>query len=190
LQGLGDLLAVGAHVLHRGGAGRTGDAGERLDAAPALGDGGGHHLVPRLAGRDGDERAGAGVAFPALPPAPPLAPRDTRGALGVDDTVDRSPHPQGGEVGEGGRPGRGRSVGSGGGSHPPNLRPARGRGRVAQCRRTTAWALASTVTPAARAVRSTRTVPASASSAPTRPVTSSSTSPGSGTRIGRVNRVP
>ncbi len=58
---VGDLLAVGADVLHRGGADRAGDAGERLDAHPALLDRPGDQVVPDLAGGDRDEGAAAGV---------------------------------------------------------------------------------------------------------------------------------
>ena len=44
---LGHLLAVGTDVLHRRGPGRAGDAGQRLDADPALGDGPARRRRPR-----------------------------------------------------------------------------------------------------------------------------------------------
>src|SRR5690606_13524766 len=81
LEGLGDLLTVGADVLHRGGAGGAGDAGQGLDPPPALLDGGGDDLVPRLARRDGDERPGAGVARAALDPASQVPDHDTGEAV-------------------------------------------------------------------------------------------------------------
>ena len=53
-DGLRDLLAVGADILHRRRPGEPGDAGERLDARPALGDGAGDDVVPHLSGGDDD----------------------------------------------------------------------------------------------------------------------------------------
>jgi hypothetical protein len=47
---VGDLLPVRPDVLHRGRAGAAGDAGQALQPGPALGDGAGDQLVPRLAG--------------------------------------------------------------------------------------------------------------------------------------------
>jgi len=52
-MGLGDLLAVGADVLDRGGAGEPGDAGQALQAGQPLGHAPGHHGVPVLSGRRG-----------------------------------------------------------------------------------------------------------------------------------------
>ena len=52
-DGLRDLLTVGTDILHGGRAGQTGDAGECLDARPALGHGAGDDLVPHLTGGDG-----------------------------------------------------------------------------------------------------------------------------------------
>ncbi len=60
-DGLRDLLAVCADVLDRRGTGGAGDAGERLDTDPALGDRPGDHVVPRLAGGDRDHRTAAGI---------------------------------------------------------------------------------------------------------------------------------
>jgi hypothetical protein len=60
-DGLGDLLAVGADVLDRGGAGQPGDAGQALKAGQPLGHAPGHHRVPVLAGRHGEH------ARPAVP---------------------------------------------------------------------------------------------------------------------------
>ena len=80
---LGDLLAVRADVLDRGGAGRAGDAGEALQAGPAVGDGGGDQVVPRLAGLDpyGD---GLGVLGDD-PQAPGAHQHDGAGEAGVAD---------------------------------------------------------------------------------------------------------
>ena len=67
-DGLGHVLAVGADVLHRGGPDESGDACERLDTGPFLGDGVRDELVPRLAGRHGHERAAARVVCDLDPP--------------------------------------------------------------------------------------------------------------------------
>ena len=47
---LGDVLAVGAHVLHGGRTDEAGDAGEALDARPAFRDRPLDQRIPRLAG--------------------------------------------------------------------------------------------------------------------------------------------
>ena len=59
LDGLGDLVAVGAHVLHGGGTDRPGDAGQRLDAGQTLRERPGDEGVPDRA-RAGahDDRSG------------------------------------------------------------------------------------------------------------------------------------
>lgn len=68
-------------------------------------------------------------------------------------------------------------------------RPGWQPGATADQRRTTACVLPSTRAPSKVTVRSTRTVPSSASIAPTVPVTSSVATPGFGTGTGRVKRV-
>ncbi|MDF9874932.1 hypothetical protein M2316_000239 [Cellulosimicrobium cellulans] len=82
---------------------------------------------------------------------------------------------------EGAAPGRARRPRGVGSSWSPRA--------TAGQRRTTAWVLPSTRAPSNVTVRSTRTVPASASIAPTVPVTSSVATPGFGTGTGRVKRV-
>ncbi|CPU64584.1 Uncharacterised protein [Mycobacteroides abscessus] len=72
---------------------------------------------------------------------------------------------------------------------PRGVRSAWSPRATAGQRRTTACVLPSTRAPSNVTVRSTRTVPASPSIAPTVPVTSSVATPGLGTGTGRVNRV-
>ena len=52
LNRLGNLLAIGADILHRRSAHGAGDSGQALDAGGVVGDGSLHEAVPILAGSD------------------------------------------------------------------------------------------------------------------------------------------
>ena len=149
-DGLGDLLAVGADVLDRGGADRAGDAGQGLDADPAPGDGGGDDVVPVLARGDGHQHAAARGVVLAVAGVAHAARRDLDDdpgeALVGDHHVGAAAQHQhrfAGGVGGGHRVDQ---LGLGGGGDPARGRsaqPQRGVVAAAQAR-TTAFGIPST----------------------------------------------
>ena len=89
---LGHLLAVGADILDRRGAGRARDAGECLHSRPAFVDRVRDQFVPRFAGGDPHERAGAAVHRFHLYAAGGH-PHDRAGEAGVgDDDIRAAGH--------------------------------------------------------------------------------------------------
>src|SRR5215471_20846500 len=57
-DGLRDLLAVGADILHRRSAHSSGNAAQALQAGAVFADSESHHLIPILAGAGTEEYAG------------------------------------------------------------------------------------------------------------------------------------
>ena len=92
-DGVGDLLAVGADVLDRGGADPARDPRQGLDAPPLLGDGALHQLVPVLPGRHGDHGAAAGVGLHLDPPGGDVDHEPVEPVV-ADDEVAAAPEHQ------------------------------------------------------------------------------------------------
>jgi hypothetical protein len=97
-DGLGDLLAVGADVLDRRRADVAGDAGEALEAGPALGDGAGDEVVPQLAGSGMHEDAVAG-GFGGDAAQADAEDERVEAAVGDEEVRAAAEHEQGGAAG-------------------------------------------------------------------------------------------
>src|SRR5690606_29582622 len=190
---LGHLLAVGADVLHRGGAGAARDAGEGLDPGPPLGHGAGDDVVPHLPGRDPHDHAGAGVV--GLHPDPPGRHPDHGAGEAVvgDDEVGAASDDQERLAGRVGRTHRLDQLLLGGGGDRMTRRATHAHrrqvGQPLAHRRTTARARPRTFSPPDSTVSSTVARPASASTLVTRPETVTSAPVSAGTTTGLVNRV-
>ncbi len=212
-QAGGELLPVGADVLHGRGSRAAGDAGERLDARPALLDGVRDDVVPALARLhpqthgalarpvSGRVLGGAGLAHArrfAGQPLDAVAGDPNHGAVEAviaDDHVgaaaEQQPVLRLGPCGLHGveqlGAGRGRDQLRGRAADPKGGQ----RGELGHVgghagRATTAWALPSTVWPLQLTVRSMRT-PAS-SRAPTLALTLTTAPVSGSTTTGRVKR--